>query len=255
MATLLEPLLPDGTWQLGEGTWEPGGGAWRLVAAAQLGADRQDPRLGAGMQRLLDEEDLPPGWDGTGAGVPWCSLARLAEAAAYLGWERHPLVGELLARLAEAEESGGWACALPGHGKNCAAVAVGLLAAAGWAGHLRRHPAVRRALDVLRRDLGNLPATPGAPNLGRTDLAEACMVLARLDTAPDPGLREPCLRLQAVLGPDAFPARVAPPPAELGAVAGAAAGESRLWGGLAVAVALSRFAVPLALPRRFPEKE
>ncbi len=103
-------------------------------------------------------------------------------------------------------------------------------------------------------DLGELPATPGHPNLGRTDLVEACMALARSGAGAEPDLRPPCLRLQASLGPDAFPATVAPPPPELGGVAGAAAAHAVLWGGFEAAVALSSFAVPLALPRRFPTR-
>ncbi len=253
---LLSPLRTDGTWTIEEGPWEPGGGGWRLLAATQLGADREDPRLQAAMSLLLESRSLPAGWDEGESEGPWCCLARVVEGAVALGWARHETVGEVLARLAEAAGPGGWRCAERSHDTCCPVTPVALVAAAGEVHRLAGHPTVGTAAASLRTGRLELQTSkPGYPNLLDTDEVECLWALARAGFSPEGWMEGSLKRLQSALGADGLVARFreGSSPA-LGSIDRQTGVDGRLWVSLHAAVALSRFAVPLGLPRRFPRK-
>lgn len=253
---LLSDLAPDGTWNLEPATWEAGGGGWSLLAATQLGADRDDPRLQAAMEVLLESRDLPEGWESGAKAGPWCCLARVVEAAAALGWERHETVGEVLARLAEAGGEEGWTCIEPGHDGFCPVTPVALTAAAAESERLAGHPVLRTAAEVFAAGSLELQAEePGYPNLLDTDEIELLWTLARSGASPERWMEGSLRRLQSALGADGLVAhtRQGPLPA-LGSAGGGTVIDGQLWVSLHAAVALSRYAVSLGLPRRFPQK-
>ncbi len=180
VASLLEHLHPDGTWNLPSGEWTPFGGAWwHLVAAVRLGADPTDPRVGAGLRRLLEEDD------GMEAADP-CARARALEAACRLGWADHPVVAEALARF-EAGARSGWTCVHDAHHDSdgrCRVTAVALLAASSAAPARRPYRELREAAAArITRwlagygDPAAVPWRPGFPNLLRTDPLEALEAL------------------------------------------------------------------------------
>ncbi len=256
ISPLLSALAPDGTWALEPATWEPGGGGWRVLAATQLGADRDDPRLQGAMEVLLASRDLPQGWESGAKTGPWCALARVVEAAAAVGWERHETVGEVLARLAEAGGPGGWRCVESGHDGSCPVTPVALMAAAAESERLVTHPAVKRAAELLAAGILVLRTEePGYPNLLETDEVELLWALGRAGFSPERWMEEGLRRLQAALGADGLVAQTRKKSSPvLGSADGEKVIDGRLWVSLHAAVALSRYAVPLGLPRKFPQK-
>ena len=255
IATLLDPLRPDGSWRCDEPAWSPGAGpGWRMTVALELGADPGDPRLQAAAERLLGGSSLPG---------ESCQRARALAGLLRLGLQHHPTVQEGLAALEEAEATadGGWPCLVSGHrsaGGGCFVTSVAVLTLFAAEPELRREPLRERAAGHLvssellaggHRPVGWLQ--PGHPNISRSDLVEAAWALAASGAPYDPRLREILAEVQRLQDEHGRWSRrwTATFP---GGIEGAAAGPSR-WITLHAATALSRFAVEAALPRMFPE--
>lgn len=170
VASLLGELRPDGEWATETPLWSPHSGlGWRLIAAVQLGADTEDPRLHAASERLLE---TAPGEGGLarrdGGELDPVLTARALHAMVILGWGRHGRVQEWFSWF---EAVDGW--------EDDPAAAVAVVAASGAGG---RPPLRERVVDGLGARLvasgGNNFTTFGHPNFHRTDLAEIFAVFA-----------------------------------------------------------------------------
>ncbi len=186
-----------------------GGTAWQLVAAALLGADPDDPRVGRGVEVLLDVVEPRSGGFATAKGKQpaACFTAELCTALARFGFAHHPRVREAIAWLAaRPADTGGWTCPELHHlaARACPVAAVAVLRLAA------EHPARERAslLPLVDRAVSWLVSHgmfrgEGAPrgwlrfahpNLARADLVDALHGLARL-RLPLPGEVADCVRL------------------------------------------------------------
>ncbi|HSL18999.1 MAG TPA: hypothetical protein VLB51_13920 [Methylomirabilota bacterium] len=241
VASLLADLHPDGHWATDLPLWAPDGGpGWRLVAAVQMGADPEDPRLHAASERLLEEAPGDGGLLGPGGSEPDPRLtARTLEALTGLGWKRHPRVQEWLAWL---DETGGW------EGDPVAATAV--LGACGTDGRPTLRERAADGLDaVLAADGDRGLDVLGHPNLLRTDLAEVFAVLAAARVEPRRSWRRPLESLQRLQDGDgrwplqtSMPKTLGPPEPP---------GPSK-WVTLKATRAMLAYAVAAELPRLFP---
>jgi hypothetical protein len=241
VAGLLADLQPDRGWTAALPAWSPyGGPGWRLVAAVQLGADPEDPRLHTASERLLEEATGDGGLARPSRPAPDPRLtARALEAMVALGWSRHPRVQEWLAWL---EADPGW------EDDPVAAVAVLSAARDGV-----RPALMDRAADGLDRRLvasrGRSFTILGHPNLLRTDLAEMLAALA----AAAVELRQPWRRLLRKLQNRQDPLgrwpRLTPVPTTLGAPA--LPGPSGFIT-LKATRAMLAYAAAAELPRLFP---
>lgn len=257
VASLLEPLLPDGSWALNrdeDAVTKPGN---RVVMAVQAGADPGDPRLQAAADRLLDL-----GFRGCNV----CAVARDVQAFHALGWERDLRFEERLAWLAEdapQAAGGGWACHDPAHAGpagGCAVTAVSLLAAAGVGSGPRWEALRSRSAGSLVRHLEAREAArtngwhrPGHPNLERTDFVEVLWSLARAGVPYDPRVKAALARLQdGQDGAGRWRLEVGPA-AQCDGVRGETLGAPSRWITLRAMVALKAYALPAKLPRLFPE--
>jgi len=256
LATLLAPLDPGGRWDLRVPPWKyPEGGAWRLTAAAQLGADPEDPRLDAATGRLVEAGIVQE------AGRP-CVAARAAEALAAFGWTNSPVLSELLAWIEEgtvAAEGGGWRCSDPSHRAEhggcvvTAAAVLGVLAAPG----ARPRPTLAvRAREALLLALGASwqNGGDGWPNLLRTDRCEALLRLAMAGVPWDPRMEAALVALQSAQDSrgrwpvEAGPEGVWGRPPQLDRP-----GQPSRWRTLHALIVLSMYAVDARLPQLFPE--
>ncbi len=187
------------------------GSAWQLMAAAQLGADPEDPRVERAVEALL--RVVQPRWGGFspahGKMPAACFTAELCAVLARLGYAHHPRVREALAWLAERDGGrGGWSCPDLRHllSGGCAIAATAVLRLV-----VEHPPEERRNLAALSRRaagwlLGNglFLAGPaprgwlsfGSPSLHRSDLLEA---LAGLASVGWPQEATVAAALQAVL--------------------------------------------------------
>ncbi len=257
VSALLEHLLPDGTWAVRTAPWmRYSGPGWRLVAAAQLGADPEDPRIQAAGRRLLD------GLGGEGGVAPAdgveplpCLTARVVEAMARLGLDRTARAEEAVAWLESASPApdGGWRCRVPAHRgpSGCRVAAVAVLEAAGAGGRRVRARLRDRASEALAaQPLRSFHA--GAPNLLRTDAVEAVHGLALAGCDWSDAYRPMLVRVQGMQSDLArWPAAPAHPSLPLGEPA---SGGLSAWVTLRAVVALLRFSVEAGLPRRFPQR-
>ncbi|NOZ78310.1 MAG: hypothetical protein GXP48_03840 [Acidobacteria bacterium] len=258
VASLLKPLLPDGSWVMN--TDENAGltPRDRVLMAVQAGADPGDPRLQAAAHRLLDLEFR---------GCNVCAVARDVQAFHALGWERDLRFEERVAWLAEdapRAAGGGWACHDPAHAGpagGCAVTAVSLLAAAGEGGGPRWKAFRSRSAGSLVRYLEASEAArtngwhrPGHPNLERTDFVEALWSLARAGVPYDPRMKAALARLQDDQDGGGRWTLEAGPAAEGDGVCGETRGAPSRWITLRALVALKAYALPAELPRLFPEK-
>lgn len=257
IASLLEQLLPDGRWATGLAPWARyAGPGWRLLAAVQLGADPDDPRLVAGLRELVASLRGEGGVTAArGAPPAPCLTARVVEAMARTGLDRLPRVEEAVAWLEEAPpgEGGGWQCPVAAHRGpgGCRVTAVALLEAAGAGAERVRDQLVRRSASALAASPPSR-TSPGAVNLLRSDDVEAMHALAVSGASWREGLRPSLERVQRlqVAGARWRPARP-PRSLPLGAIP---RDQLAPWVTLRAVVALLRFAVEAGLPRRFPRK-
>jgi hypothetical protein len=175
IAGLLAELHRDGAWATDRPLWaDDDGPGWRLLAAVQLGADPEDPRLHAASERLLETAPGEGGLSPDAEAVPDSLLtARALEAMVALGWTRHPRVQEWLAWFDSAEA---W------ESDPMTSVALVSACRAGARPRLleRAVAALGERLVVCR---GNNLTSFGHPNLSRTDLAE---IFAALVSAGSP---------------------------------------------------------------------
>ncbi|HHQ47866.1 MAG TPA: hypothetical protein ENK19_03180 [Acidobacteria bacterium] len=255
LATLLAPLDPGGRWNLPGGAWEyPGGGGWRFVAAVQLGADPEDPRLDAAAGRLVEAEvPRTPGHP--------CIVARAAEALAGAGWSNTPVLTELLAWLEEElAEGGGWRCSEPSHRDErgrCVVTAAAVLGVLETPGARRRPSLAIRAREVVLAALGAgwQGSGGGWPNLLRTDRSELLLRLAMAGVPWDPRMAAALAGLQSAQDAQGRWAVEAgaegrwddPPQMDR-------PGQPSRWRTLHALVVLSTYAVAARLPRLFPER-
>lgn len=270
VATLLGELHPDGGWSTRTPTWKRyAGPGWRLLAAVQWGADPHDPRLDAGLRRLVGECTADGGFAARPGAAPQpCLTARVVQVLASLGWCRQPRFREALAWLDEGvprAQHGGWRCPDPRHaqaqaqGWGCAVTAVGVLwAIAACEGD--EPPELReRAVRAVAGALAGAAAAglrAGHPNLLRTDPVEALAALAAADAPWEPRLRPMLALVQDAQDRAARWRRRVPVPSSLPVDEGTrrqAAGPSR-WITLRAVTALIRYAVEAELPRLFPQK-
>ncbi len=258
VATLLEPLLPDGRWSGGDDGPVPCSPEQRFVSAVGAGADPGDPRLAAAADRFLDGEFR---------GVDPCAAARELQALHALGWGHDLRFEERAAWFAEEAPSspgGGWACNHPSHQEGewgCTVTAVALLQAVHGERDERSNALRSRATEVLVRALegraanrDNLWQHAGHPNLDRTDAVEALWALARAGVGYDRRMRGALIEQQARQDDRGrWTLEITPPCA---AVAGAEhKGLPSRWVTLHMLVALRAYAVPAGLPRLFPSPE
>jgi hypothetical protein len=258
VATLLAELLPDGTWTTRARTWTPfSGPGWRLLAAIQLGADPNDPRLRSGVERLLAEvpDDGAVVRHPSGRPSP-CLAARLVEATARLGLSRDRRVETLTAWLEEQAPaaSGGWSCPHPRHrgAGGCAVTAVALLGAAADGAERVRDRLLARAAGALTAGLP-VRAALGEANLDRTDAAESLHALARCGVGYDPRLRPALVRVQAAQDGQARWRAGTLPPRSLPTGDGRP-GRLSGWVTLRAVTALLRWADEAELRRRYPAR-
>lgn len=241
VAGLIADLQPDGESTSRLPTWSPyGGPGWRLVAAVQLGADPEDPRLHAASERLLEEAKGDGGLRRPSRPEPDPKLtARALEAMVALGWSHHPRVQEWLAWL---EATAGW--------EEDPVAAVAVVAATGGG---RRPGLAGRAADGLGRLLvasrGRNFTILGHPNLLRTDLAEILGALAGAGIGWRPQWRRLLGKLQNRQDGLGRWSRLAPVPASLGFGEG---DHLSRWITLEAVRALLTYAVEAGLPRLFP---
>jgi hypothetical protein len=219
-----------------------------MVAALDLGADPDDPRLQAAAGRLL-EEAVGEGGFAPRAGAEACPVAtaRSLQMLCALGWGRHLRVQEALAWLEEK--------ALPAAcGPRGATVAVATLRAASECGRERLQ---ELAGERLRRWIGRRSPrrTPsyGHPRLSTTDELEILWAMARAGGSSHDELRPALVLLQEAADAAGRWWRGCPPPASLPVPEAAepGPGPSR-WITLRAAVVLMAHAVEAELPRRFP---
>jgi hypothetical protein len=260
VACLLQPLDPDGRWNLDTGFWSDGAGpAWRMIAAAQLGADPDDPRLRSAVVRWLEGVDhdgpLAPD-DGPGGPACW-RTARAVHALCELGWAGHLRVQEALAWLEEGAPSGpsgGWPTP---DGGECAATAAAVLRAIA-ATDGRPRP---RLLERARRSAGHLLRMGvaddrwAAPRFETSDVLELLWGLVLCDAPWDPDWVRPLSGVQdGQDGSARWRARREPnvnlPLGEAREPEGGPSG----WLTLEGVGMLLAYAVPAGLPRRFPRK-
>ncbi len=265
MASLLDTLQPDGTWNQPEGDWHRfRGGVWRLVAAVELGADPDDPRLGEACRRLLGSDRLRRAADD---GDP-CDAARVLNAAARLGWSSDPQFLELAQRLARrpAADDGGWSCSRATHagaGSSCAVTAVAVVGAADRYQHPAVEPIRRRAVEMLLGNRlwvgGRAPREwwrPTHPRLLSTDVIEACWALARATPSADQRMTAALVRVQEMQDDRGRWAALRTPSLSLPLPVPdrPKPGTPDRFLTLEAVVALLRLAVPLGLPRVFPRR-
>ncbi|NOZ95949.1 MAG: hypothetical protein GXP47_14595 [Acidobacteria bacterium] len=258
LATMLASLDPAGRWNVQEGAWNgPEGGGWRVVAAVQLGADPQDPRLDAAARRLATAPvPADPAFP--------CVAARAAEALALLGWGNSPELTELLAWLDEGAppaEDGGWRCGHPSHagpGGGCVVTPTAILAALAAPGARHRPALAVRARDALLDLLGEEPEPSmpeGWPNLLRSSKVEILMRLALAGVPWDPRMNATLKELQA--SQDSLGRWIADAEPEAtwsGAPGLDRPGSPSRWLTLHALIALRAYAVPAGLPRFYPER-
>jgi hypothetical protein len=250
IAGLLADLHPDGSWASPVQPWTAyAGDGWRLLAAVQLGADPDDPRLQAGIDRLTTTNH--EGGLARRPGEPPCPrlTARVAEALAALGWCRHARFQEYLAWLEDGADKS-W--------DELTATAV--LSALAFCDGARRPRLYRRAaqrlLELLERNRGNGPRDGrklGHPNLLRTDIAEMLCALRHCNHPYDPRMQPALCSLQAMQVDGGRWLRSVGPPASLplGRAMQGSGNESR-WLTLRAASVLLHYAEAAGLPRRFP---
>jgi hypothetical protein len=250
LASLLEDLLPDGSWDTAPGLWSRyAGPGWRVIAAAQWGADPADPRMHAAVERLLDQA---PGHGGfaprVGKPESLRLTARLVQAAAELGWGRHLRVCEGLAWLAEQEVGD-------------PVTAVATLAAITAAGDPRPPGLAERAVESLVESLQRIGARArlsktdfAHPNLLESGAIEGVWALARAGVDYDPRLRRALALVQAAADSAGFwPLRRALPASlPVDGTARQPLGAPSPWLTLRAVVGLLAYAAPAALPRLFP---
>jgi hypothetical protein len=261
VASLLEPLHPDGGWRLPPECWRSADGpVSRMVAAAQLGADPDDPRLRSAIAAWLDRDDAVMSTDGDRASTtttPW-SVARSAQTWCSLGWVRHLTVQEALAWLEEAAPSskdGGWA---DDRGGECAATAAAVLSALAPAdGTPRRRRLFDRAMQSVDRLLarGDADQRWTVPRFDRSDVLELLWAAARAGTPWNPAWSWAIRAVQDAQDHLArWSACVATP---LDAAMGEGAegtGRPSGWLTLEGVGVLLRYAPDAGLARRFPER-
>jgi hypothetical protein len=251
VATLLADLLPDGSWASPVQPWTAYAGCgWRLLAAVQLGADPDDPRLQTGIERLATS--IHEGGLARRPGEPPCArlTARVAEALAALGWCRHARLHEYLAWLEDGADKS-WD----------EVTATAVLSALAFCDDAKRPRLYRRAAERLLvlledRSLGRGPRDGyklGHPNLLRTDIAEMLSVLRRCNHPYDPRMRPALSKLQVVQvdGGRWLRSVDAPDSLPLGGARQPAGKESR-WLTLRAASVLLHYAEAAGLPRLFP---
>jgi hypothetical protein len=261
IASLLRDLQTDGTWSGDPSLWSMHSGCgWRLLAAVQWGADPTDPRLQAATELLLETTAGEGGFSHRegGAPSPWLT-ARMLQAAAELGWYRHPRIQEALAWLEEGADrhpDGGWSVLEDdGTAEACEVTAVALLAALGTWGDDRRRSLKERAIESLVRRLDS-PHGDGRllahPCLEHTNPAEVLSTLARAN-AP---LKSPMVGALADLQQRQIEGgrwrREAELPKTL--VAPASNNGPSCWVTLKCVTAIMRYAVEAKLPRMYPTR-
>jgi hypothetical protein len=263
VASLIEDLMPDGSWVGDAAVWEMGSGpGWRLVAAAQCGADASDPRLHAAANRLLDEAPGSGGFAlGEGRAPSSLLTARVLQALAVLGWCRHIRFQEAVAWLDEKASrsvDGGWLRSGevndPGA---CEVTPVALLDALTTCGSRNRDPLTERCAASVRTNLAAMSEgmyVLGHPNLDRTDAAESFAVLARAGAGWDPEMLPALVRLQGLQLEGGRWARDIGVPESLPIGRRPRAGEPSKWITLTAATAVLHYAVEAGLPRKFPQK-
>ena len=263
VASLLEDLMPDGSWVGDAGLWEKySGPGWRLWAAVQWGADPSDPRLHAASLRLLEEA---PGTGGFAVNegrepAPWLT-ARVLQGLARLGWCRHSRFQEAVAWLDEAalrSADGGWiGSGGDGDSVACGITPVALLDALTVCGDANRAALRERAVRAVFSTVAAAGAEfflLGHPNIDRTDAAEALSVLARAGATLDPEIVAALSRLQGLQGDGGRWPRGVEVPESLPVGGRPRTGEASKWITLAAATAILHYAVEAGLPRMFPQR-
>lgn len=260
VATLLAPLQPDGRWDP-----VPGGGASfdgppeRIAAAAQLGADPDDPRLQAAVGAWLGDGrgDGPVALGPSGERPDAWRTARAAQALCALGWARHLAVQEALAWLDEAapaSPAGGW---VDTTGEECGATAAAVLAALTGPDGARRDPLRTRALRSVDRLVagGRVSDRWSVPRFERTDVLELLWVAARAGAPWSPRwLRAIATVQDGQDGSGRWSARREPPLAAMLAEGLGRSGSPSGWLTLEAVGVLLRYAPEAGLPRRFPQR-
>jgi len=263
LATLLEDLMPDGSWACSAAHWDEfAGPGWRVLAAVSWGADPTDPRLQAASRRLLDEAPGSGGFAPRDGGDPVPRLtARMLQALARLGWCRHSRFLEALAWLDEAAPragDGGWLQAgSEGGGLGCAVTPVALLDALTACGATNRKALRDRTVGAVCAALaggGDELMLLGYPNFDRTDAAEALAVLARADAAYDPVMLAALTQLQQLQLEGGRWARGVGVPPSLPLGDRPQVGALSKWITLEAAAAILYYAVDAGLPRMFPKR-
>lgn len=265
IASLLDPLQPDGSWNQSEREWQRfRGGVWRLVAAVELGADPDDPRLREACRRVLVSDELHGIADD---GDP-CEAARVLNAASRLGWSSDPTFLEVAQRLARRPEAadGGWECSRAAHagsGSSCSVTAVATLGAADHYQHPALAPIRGRAAEMLLvNDLWvgrRAPRDwwrPTHPRLLSTDVIEACWAFARATPSGEPRMTAALARVQEMQDDRARWTTLRPPvqSVPIPVAERPKQGTPCRFLTLEAVAALLRLAVPLGLPRLFPRR-
>jgi hypothetical protein len=251
IASLLAELLPDGSWATRAGLWTPySGTGWRLLAAVQLGADPDDPRLQAAAGRLVETAPGEVGLSRKPGAPPSPQLtARVVEGLAGLGWCRHSCFQGFLAWLAEGTD------AVDQDEVTATAVLSALATCDGMQRESLRQRAAETLLEKLSGSAGKGPRGGlelGHPNLMRTDIAEMLSALRRSGQPADPRMRQALLELQALQGDKGRWSPGASCPVSLPLREGHA--ETARWITLRASSVLLHYAEAADLPRRFPQK-